>query len=199
MGDAGAGDDGGVAEEGGGGVEVVEEGDPGAEEDGGEVDGEFVEEAGVEELPDGVGSVDADVFSGGGGFGLGDGVFDAIGDEVDGRAGAGPSGGDVVGEDEGGPPSVVAAPALSFVEGAAAGEDGAETGPEAAEVGGGGGGDFKGHGVGAAGGEFDVTRGEVPVEDFVHAVIGVGDEAVEGHGHDGDEFGHGGGVLSWGW
>src|SRR6201999_854926 len=53
-------------------------------------------------------------------------------------------------------------------------------------------GHLEGHRVRPAGLELDIPRVEVPVEDFPHPVVGVGDETVERHGHDGYELGHGG-------
>jgi hypothetical protein len=67
--DADAGDDDRRGAQGGGGeVEVIEEANSGAEEDGGYVDVELVDEAGFEELLDGVGAVDAKRLTGGGSF-----------------------------------------------------------------------------------------------------------------------------------
>ncbi len=38
--------------------------------------------------------------------------------------------------------------------------------------------------------EFDVPRGEVPVEYFGDAIVAIGDIAVERHGHDCDDVRH---------
>ena len=46
------------------------------------------------------------------------------------------------------------------------------------------------HGVRPSGVEFDVPRVEVPVEHFGHAIVEVGDVAVERHGHECDNLRH---------
>src|SRR3954463_13974913 len=109
-----------VAKDGWRAGEVVEESNPGAKKNRRDVDLEFVEEAGIQALLDGVSAVDPDGLPAGGGFGLVHGAFDAVGHEVDGRVGSRPSGGDVVGEDEGWSPGVISAPALGDVESAPA-------------------------------------------------------------------------------
>jgi hypothetical protein len=38
--------------------------------------------------------------------------------------------------------------------------------------------------------DFDVARADIPVEYFGHAVVAVGDVAVERHGHDCDKLRH---------
>lgn len=78
----------------------------------GDVDGDLVEEPSIQALLDRVSTVDPNGLPGGGGFGLVHRAFDAVGHEVDRRAGSRPSGGDVVGKDECWPPSVISAPAL---------------------------------------------------------------------------------------
>ncbi len=50
---------------------------------------------------------------------------------------------------------------------------------------------MKGHGVVSTIVDGDITRGEIPVEDFVHAIFRCGDKAVERHGHESNELGHG--------
>lgn len=90
-------------------------------------------------------------------------------------------------EHEGRSPSVVAAPPLGFVKSAPAGEHGAELGNEAVQVAGAGLGHAKRHGVRSSEGDFHVARG-VPVKHFGHAVVEVGNEAVERHRHDGNHF-----------
>ena len=92
-----------VAKDGWRGGEVVEESNSGAKKNRRDVDVDFVEEASIQELLDGVSTVDPNGLPGGGGFGLVHGAFDAVGDEVDGRVGSRPSGGDVVRQDECGP------------------------------------------------------------------------------------------------
>src|SRR6058998_3353241 len=46
------------------------------------------------------------------------------------------------------------------------------------------------HGVRPSGVDFDVARVDVPVEHFGHAIVEVGDVAVERHGHDCDNLRH---------
>lgn len=82
-----------VTKDGGRGGEVVEESTSGAKQNRRDVDAEFVEEASIQALLDGVGAVDPNGLPGGGGFGLAHGAFDAVGDELDSRVGSGPSGG----------------------------------------------------------------------------------------------------------
>src|SRR6478735_3681031 len=132
VGDADARDGRRVAEEGGHAGEVVEEPYPGPEQDRREVDAEVVDEAGVEELPDGVGAVDADGLPARGGLRLLHGALEAVRHEVDRRTGPWPPVGHLVGEDESGPPAVVAAPPLRDLERAAPGEHGTQLGRQAA-------------------------------------------------------------------
>jgi hypothetical protein len=178
--DADAWDDGRVAEDDWGASEVVEESNSGAEKDRGDVDVDFVEESRVETLLDGVGAVDSNGLPGSCGFGLVDGGFDTVGDEVYGRVGTWPPVGDVVGEHECRSPGVVSAPSLGFVEGASAGEHGAKFGYETVKVLGARTGHAKRHGVRSSNGDFNVA-GEIPVEHFGHAIVEVGDVAVERH------------------
>jgi hypothetical protein len=64
---------------------LVEQRDPGSEQQRDEVDVYLVQKPGVEALPDGVAAVNAHrAFSGGSGR-LGHGAFEPVGDEVDGR------------------------------------------------------------------------------------------------------------------
>src|SRR4051812_39885030 len=168
-----------VAKDGWRAGEVVKESSPGAKKDRREVDVDFVQEASIQALLDGVGAVDPDGLPGGGGLGLAHGAFDAVGHEVDSRVGSRPSGGDVVGQDECWSPSVISAPALGDVEGASTGEHGTKFGPETAKVLGARPGHLERHRVRPSGVEFDVARGEVPVEHFGHTIVEVGDVAVE--------------------
>ena len=62
---------------------VVEESNAGAKKDRRDVDAEFVEEAGVQALLDGVGAVNPNGLPGSGGFGLAHRAVDAVGHEVD--------------------------------------------------------------------------------------------------------------------
>ena len=172
--------------------EVVEESDSGAEKNRRDVDANLVEEASIQALLDGVCAVDPDGLPGGGGSGLVHGALDAVGHEVDRRVGSRPPGGDVVGKDERGSPTVISAPALGDVERASAGEHGAEPGRESADVLGARPGHPERHGVRPSGVDLDVPRGGVPVEHLGHAVVGVGDVAIERHGHDCDNLRHGG-------
>src|SRR5512146_2274159 len=164
--------------------EAVKEPNAGAEQHRRDVDAEFVEKPSIQALLDRVSAVDPNGLPGGGGLGLVDGAFDAVGDEMDGRVGARPSGGDVVGQHECRSPRVIAAPAMGDVERASTGEHGTKFGREAAKVLGARLGNLERHGVRPSGVDFDVSGVEVPVEDFGHAVIEVGDVAVERHGHD---------------
>ena len=118
---------------------------------------DFVEEASIQELPDGISGVDPNGLPAGRRLGLVHGAFEAIGHEVDRRVGSRPSGGDVVGKYECRPPGVSAAPPFGFVESASAGEHGTKLGPETAEVLGARRGHLERHGVRPAGVEFDVT------------------------------------------
>lgn len=106
----------------------------GAKKNRRDVEVDFVEDPGVQALLDGVGAVDSNGLPGGGGFGLVHGAFDAVGHEVDRRVGARPAGGDVVGQDECGSPSVISAPALGDVESASPGEHSPKFGCESAKV-----------------------------------------------------------------
>lgn len=95
--------------------EAVEESNSGAKKECRDVDVEFVEEPGIQALLDGVRAVDPDGLPGGGGFRLAYGALDAVGHEVDSRIGSRPSGGDLVGQYECRPPSVMAIPAMGDV------------------------------------------------------------------------------------
>jgi hypothetical protein len=170
--------------------EAVEESNAGAKKNRRDVDLHFVEEPGIQQLLDGVGAVDANGLSGGGGFGLVHGAFDAVEHEVDRRVGSRPSRGDLVGQYECGAPSVVSVPAVRDVERASAGEHGTEFGPKTAKVLGARRGHLERHGVRPSGVEFDVAGVEVPVEHFVHAIVEVCHVAVERHGHDCDDLRH---------
>jgi hypothetical protein len=65
------------------------------------------------------------------------------------------------------------------VESASTGEHGTKSGREIAKVLGARPGHLESHGVRPSGVDFDVSRGEVPVEHFGHAIVEVGDVAVE--------------------
>lgn len=86
VGDAEAGDHGRIAEDDRSAGKVIEESNAGAEQDGGEVDVDFIDQSGVEALLDGIRAVNAHGFPG-------DGGCDAVGDKVDGRTGTRPSAG----------------------------------------------------------------------------------------------------------
>ena len=88
-----------VAKDGWRAGEVVEESDSGAKKYRREVDVDFVEEASVQALLDGVRAVDPDVLPGQR-LGLVHGAVDAVGHEVDSRVGSRPAGGDVMSKDE---------------------------------------------------------------------------------------------------
>jgi hypothetical protein len=179
-----------VAKDGWRAGEVVKESNSGAKQNRRDVDMDFVEEASIQELLDGVSAVDPNGLPGGGGFGLVHGAFDAVGHEVNSRVGSRPSGGDVVGKYECRSPSVISVPAMGDVESASTGEYGAKFGPETAKALGARPGHLERHGVRPSGVEFDVPRVEVPVENFGHAIVEVGDVAVERHGHDCDNLRH---------
>jgi hypothetical protein len=81
-----------------------------------------VDEASIQQLLDGVSAVDPNGLSGGGGFGLVHGAFDAVGHELHSRVGSRPSGGDVVGKYECWSPSLISVPAMGDVESASTGQ-----------------------------------------------------------------------------
>ena len=87
--------------------EVVEESNSGAKEDRPDVDAELVEEAGIQQLLDGIGAMDSNGLSGGGGFRLAHCALDAVRHEVHSRVGSRPSGGDVVSQYECWSPGVI--------------------------------------------------------------------------------------------
>ena len=72
-----------VAQDGGGAGEMVEESNAGAKKNRSDVDLDFIEEAGIQALLNGVRAVDGYRLSGSGGFGLADGALEAVGHEVD--------------------------------------------------------------------------------------------------------------------
>ena len=72
---------------------MVKESNSGAKKNRRDVDVDFVEEASIQALLDGVSAVDPNGLPVGGGFGLVHGAFDAVGHEVDSRVGSRPSGG----------------------------------------------------------------------------------------------------------
>lgn len=75
---------------------VVKESDAGAKKNRRDVDVNFVEEAGIQALLDGVSAVDPNRLAAGGRLGLVHRAFDGVSHEVDRRVGPRPSGGDVV-------------------------------------------------------------------------------------------------------
>ena len=114
--------------------EMIKESNSGAKKNRRDVDVDFVEEASIQALLDGVSAVDPNGLPGSGGLGLVHGAFDAVGHEVDSRVGSRPSVGDVVGKDECRSPGVISAPAVGDFEGASTGEHGAKSGCETANV-----------------------------------------------------------------
>jgi hypothetical protein len=72
-----------VAKDGWRASQVVKESNAGAKQHRRDVDADFVEEASIQQLLDGVSAVDPNGLPGGGGFGLAHGAFDAVGHEVD--------------------------------------------------------------------------------------------------------------------
>jgi len=113
-----------VAKDGWRAGEVVKESNSGAKKNRRDVDVDFIEEASIQALLDGVSAVNPNRLPDGGGFGLVHGAFDAVGHEVNSRVGPRPSGGDVVSKYECWSPSVISAPALGDVESASTGEHG---------------------------------------------------------------------------
>ncbi len=159
--------------------EMVKESNSGAKQDRRDVDVKFVEEASIQQLLDGVSAMDPHGLPGGGGFGVVHRAFEAVGHEVDRRVGARPSDGDVMGQDKCWTPRVISTPAVGDVERASPREHGTKFGPKPAQVLGARPGHLERHGVRPASVEFDVPRGEVPVEHIGHAIVAVGDIAVE--------------------
>ena len=96
MGDADTRSHGRAAQDGWCAGEMVEQSNSGAEKNRRDVNVDFVEEASIQALLDGVSAVDPDGLPGGRGLGLDHGAFDAVGDEVDRRVGPRPSVGDVM-------------------------------------------------------------------------------------------------------
>src|SRR3954468_16403532 len=72
-----------VAKDGWRAGEVVKESNSGAKQYRCDVDADFVEEASIQQLLNGVSAVNPDGLPGGGGFGLAHGAFDAVGHEVE--------------------------------------------------------------------------------------------------------------------
>src|SRR6266545_3032499 len=132
--------------------------------------------------------MNANRLSGSGGLSLVHGAFDAVGHEVDSRVGARPSGGDVMGKYECWSPRMISAPASGDFEGTSAGEHCTKFGCETANVLGARLGHLERHGVRSSSVDFDVPRGEVPVEHLGHAIVEIGNVAVERHGHDCDNL-----------
>ena len=85
---------------------------------------------------------------------------------------------------------MISAPALGDVERASPGEHRTKSGRETANVLCARPGHLERHGMRTRGVDFDVSRVEVPVEHFGHAVAPVGNVSVERHGHDRDNFRH---------
>jgi hypothetical protein len=111
-----------VAKDGWRADEVVKESNSGAKKNGRDVDVDFVEEAGIQQLLDGVGAVDSNVLLARGGSGLVHRAFDSVGYEVYSRVGSRPSGGNVVSQYECRSPRVISAPAFGDLERASTGE-----------------------------------------------------------------------------
>ena len=72
-----------VAKDGWRAGEVIKEPNSRAEKNCCDVDADFVEEASIQQLLNGVSAMDANGFPGSGGFGLVHSAFDAVGHEVD--------------------------------------------------------------------------------------------------------------------
>ena len=113
MRDADTGDDGRIAEEGGRVREVVEESYSPAKQHGREIDVNRIEQPGVQALLNRLSAVYSHRLRGGGRFRPGDGAFDAVGHELDRRAGPRPPVGHLMGDDERrDTPRVLAVPAV---------------------------------------------------------------------------------------
>src|SRR5690242_13120250 len=120
-----------VAKDGRRADQVVKESNAGAEKHRRDVEVNFVEEAGVEALLDGISAMHPNGLPCGGGCGLLHGAFDAVRHEVDRRVGSRPPGGNVVRHDECRSPRVISAPAFGDVEGASTGDHRTEAGSAA--------------------------------------------------------------------
>src|SRR3954469_14433677 len=94
--DADAGNHRRIAEDGRRAGQVVEQSNSGAKKNRRDVDVDFVEEASIQALLNGVSAVDPDGFPGGGGLGLVHGALEAVGHEMHSRVGTRPSRRDMV-------------------------------------------------------------------------------------------------------
>jgi hypothetical protein len=155
-----------------------------------DVDVDFVEEASIQALLDGVSAVDPNGLPGGGGLGLVHGTFDAVVTNWTVELGRGhPAGMWWVSTNAGPqawlPPqpsalSKVRLPVSMAPSSVMRPRRCSALGPDTLNV----------MGSDPSGVDFDVARGEVPVEHFGHAIVEVGDVAVERHGHDCDNLRH---------
>ena len=166
------GDDGRIPEDGRCAREVVEQAYSCAEQHGSQIDVDLVEQAGVQALLDRLGAVHSYGPRAGSGFRSSNRAFDAVGDELDCRAGPWPAVGHVVGGDESGNvPWVPAAPAVGALERAPAGQHGADLGHQAPQVVGARRRDAERHARSRARcGDLDLAR-EVPVENLGDPVV----------------------------
>ena len=172
------------------GAQMVEESPALAEQDGDDVDLHLVEQAGAQTVLGGIGAVQHHVAITRRGLGLGDGRFDAVGHVRDRRRAGRWVLGRLMGWDEDRHSIVmITVPVPGDVEGPTANEDRAggdelvehwatrAVGPVRARI-------------AAAVGEPGVQPLSVDAEPVVGAVVGSGDESVEGHRHVEDEVPH---------
>src|SRR4029453_231481 len=130
MRDADTGEDCRIPEDDRGVREVVEQPYSSAQQHGSQIDVDLVEQPGVQALLDRLGAVHSHGLRSGNRFRASNGAFDAVGDELDCRAGPWPAVGYVVGDDESGHiPRMLTAPAVSDLECAPTGEHGAAPSP----------------------------------------------------------------------
>ena len=177
-----------VAENHWGAGEVVEQSNARAKKDRGEVDLNLVEEPRVKELSDDVRAVNPHRLPGRGRLGLTNGALEAVCYEVDCRVRPRPSVRYLVGQHERWPPRMVTAPAMGLVEGVSTGEDSTQFGPQSADALRARFGELERHGIRASCAELDIPRTEVPSEHFIHAIVAVGNEAVQGCRHESHKF-----------
>jgi hypothetical protein len=85
---------------------------------------DFVDKPSIQQLLDGVGTMDSNGLASGGGSGLVHGASDAVGHEMDSRVGLRPSGGNVMRKYECWSPCVVSIPAAGNFESPSAGQHG---------------------------------------------------------------------------
>ena len=128
-------DDGRIPEHGRCVREVVEEAHSGTQQHRCQIDLELVEQPRVQALLDRLGAMHGHSLGAGSRFRSGDGAFDPVRDELDGRAWLWPAVGYLVGEDEGGHiQGMLTLPAVGGLECAPTREEGTHLGHEASHV-----------------------------------------------------------------